>query len=82
MNLNIHIPNFYIYFHGDSSTGIQSSEWKITGGFDFTSKEELETFKEQLLKTWELVSDTPIGIETEYERLERAAEEYVINFPK
>ncbi|MFW6242890.1 MAG: hypothetical protein ACOC2W_01915 [bacterium] len=68
---NIHCSGFYILFAGDPSVGIFDETWNVEGDFYFENKEELEFFREKLKETWELVSDTPIGVESFEEYNER-----------
>lgn len=66
---------FYVVFSGDESVGIFPVEWKIEGDFEFECQEDFETFKCKLAEAWEYASDTPIGIESFEERIERIKKE-------
>jgi len=62
---------FIINFYGDRSVGIFDQEWTINGEFHFESKDDIETFKKKIIEAFEYASDTPLGIESIEERMER-----------
>ena len=49
----VEIKGFYITEPGDPSVGIYPSTWKLEGNFIFDNQEELESFRENLKKTFE-----------------------------
>lgn len=74
MSQEKHITGFFITFHGDKSVGIQNNEWAISGDF-WLDDETLKGFKGCLIASFELVSDTPLSVETFEERGERIKKE-------
>lgn len=60
----IYTKGFLLHYSGDHAVGIFDHNWQITGGFEFESQHELNEFKQKLKETWELCSDTPLGIST------------------
>ena len=66
---------FIIRYEGDRSVGMFPAEWTVSGDFEFETESELNTFKQELAGTWELISDTPLFVETYEERNERIRQE-------
>lgn len=54
---------FKIKYHGDPTVAIFDKEFTINGDFYFDSIKDLDKFVDQLLSTFELVSDNPLYIE-------------------
>lgn len=75
MKKEIRTKGFFIIYNGEPEVGIPHTEWKIEGDFIFESEEEFKTFEYELLKTWELISDTPLYIQTFEERQEEYKKE-------
>ena len=51
-NQDIHVTGFHIFHEGDSSVGIPSAKWEITGGFYFDNQEDMEYFWGELNVLW------------------------------
>ena len=49
----IRISSFHVISKGDKDTDMQDVIWKISGGFYFDNKEELETFRKSIAKSFE-----------------------------
>lgn len=69
----IETKGFVVKLCGDPSVGIWDAYYRIEGQFTFDSKEELDEFKESLHKTFELLSDMGMEIDT-FEELEASAQ--------
>lgn len=69
----IETKGFAVKLCGDPSVGIWDTYYRIEGQFTFDSKEELDEFKESLHKTFELLSDMGMEIDT-FEELEASAQ--------
>ena len=50
----INVKSFHIYFNGDPLVGIYSTSWDLVGEFYFEDKKELEEFRQELVKLFEL----------------------------
>lgn len=73
--MDIETKGFIITSHGDSTVGIQTAIWELTGGFFFNDEEELNDFKEALKDAFEYQSDTRVSVETYEERQAEIDEE-------
>lgn len=69
----IETKGFVVKLCGDPSVGIWDAYYKVEGQFTFDSKEELDEFKESLHRTFELLSDMGMEIDT-VEELEASAQ--------
>jgi len=67
----INSKGFSIKLCGDSSVGIFDAYYKLEGDFCFESMEDLQEFKESLHKTFELLTDMGMEIDT-FEELEKS----------